>query len=111
LTRQHLADRVGVADGEGVEGVRVLDPRRHHEIEAKNVVLAAEAAGERQNLAIEPIVGLAVDHHEARAVSERVGQEREQRRGLSSPGRAGHGRVLTAVFRGNPQFPPFQIVA
>ena len=75
LARQHFADRVGVADGEGVEGVRVLDAGRHHEVEAENVVLAAEAAGERQNLAVELVVRLAVHQHEAGGVGQRVRQE------------------------------------
>ena len=77
LARQHFANRVGVSDREGVEGVRVLDAGRHHEVEAENVVLAAEATGERQNLAVELVVRLAVDQHEPRGVGQRVRQERE----------------------------------
>src|SRR5271165_5447487 len=69
----------GVADGEGVEGVRVLDAGRHHEVEAENVVLAAEATGERQNLVVELVVRLAVHQHEPGGVGQRVRQERQQR--------------------------------
>src|SRR5271165_4938789 len=95
--RQHLADRVGVADREGVEGVRLLEARGHHEVDAENVVLAPEAAGKRQHFGIELIVRLAVHQHEAGGVGQRIRQERYERRRLARSGGARHARVLAAV--------------
>ena len=109
--RQHLADRVGVADRERVEAVRILDPGRHHEIQAKHVVLAPEPAGERQDLAVELVVCLAVDDHEARGVGQRIGEERQKRGRLAGAGRAGHGRMLAAVLEGDPELPAVDVPA
>ena len=95
----------------GLKVFEVLDAGRHHEVEAENVVLAAEAAGERQNLAVELVVRLAVDQHEAGGVGQRVRQERQQRRRLARPGGARHGRVLAAVLRGDPELPTPEIAA
>ncbi len=111
LARQHFADRVGVADGEGIEGVRILDARRHHEVEAENVVLATEATSERQDFAVELVVRLAVHQHEAGGVGQGVRQERQQRRRFARPGCPRHGRVLAAVVGGDPELPAFEIVA
>ena len=75
LTREQFPDRVRVADRERVESVAVLYPGRHHEIEHAHVVLAAEPAGQRQHLAEEVPVGLAVHQHEPRPLREGIGEQ------------------------------------
>src|ERR1700719_3632017 len=40
---------------------------------------ASEPSGDRQNLAIKLVVGLAVDDHEARGVGQRICEERQER--------------------------------
>ena len=75
LARQQFADRVRVADGERIEAVAVLHPGRHHEVQHAHVVLAAEAAGQRQHLAEQVAMGLAVHQHEARALREGIREQ------------------------------------
>ena len=109
--RQHLADRVGIADRERVEPVRILDARGDHEIEAEDIVLASEPPGERQNLAVKLVVGLAVDDHEARGVGQRIDEERQERRRLARAGRSRHGRMLTAILEGDPELAAVDVLA
>ena len=111
LARQHLADRVGVPNRERVESVRFLFARGGHEIEAEDVVLTPKPSRKREHFAEEPVIGLAVDEHEAAAVRERVGQKPNERRRLAGARRPWNCRVLPSVVRREPQLSPFQVVA
>ena len=65
LAREQFADRIGIACRERVERVAVFGAAGDQHVERQYIVLAAEAAGERQHLAVELVVGLAIDQHEA----------------------------------------------
>jgi hypothetical protein len=103
LARQKLADRVGIAGRECVEGVAVLEPGRDHEVQHPDVVLAAEAPGEREHLAEQVSVGLAVHQHKARALGESVDEQAQNRGCLAGAGRAGNGDVLPGILGGCPE--------
>ena len=57
----------------GLKRVAVLQPGRDHEVQHAHIVLAAEAASQREHLAEQVAIGLAVHQHEARALRERIG--------------------------------------
>ena len=112
LAHQQLADRIGIAGREWVEGVGLTvrcTAARHtrqacrEKVEHEHIVLAAEAAGEGEDLAIEFVAGLAVHEHEATAVRQGVGQKTDDGGGLASPGGAWNGAVLATILVGEPQ--------
>ena len=65
LAREQFAERVGIADGEGIEGVAVLHAGCDHEVQHTHIVLAPEAPRERQHFAEERAVRLTIDEDEA----------------------------------------------
>ena len=67
LAGQQLADRVGIADGKGIEAMAVFSAARHHQIEHAHVILAAKSPRQAHHLAEQIPVAFAIDQDKAGA--------------------------------------------
>jgi hypothetical protein len=68
LTGEHLGDCVGVPHGEGVEAIAFLRPLATMKFKQSTSSSRPKPAGEREDLSIKLVVGLAVDEDEAASI-------------------------------------------